>query len=323
MFPDAVFLAETVVSDLPMLPTQDPLAQYLYWSPIGPIIAATIGANRVGSFQLLHLAVLATCACLVGVIVIRRYGSATTYLIGATFVGSQAGVICLYWVGSYDVFTVGLTSLLVVTWNRLALGLLGLALAFAAFEQSLIIFALLGALSLLGLFPRGLRLLPALIGLLAGRVLLGVWLARNDVHFGRLYFLQHFGVSYFLDQFSTSFVWLVLTGLGTAAIPLAYAISCIPTWSARFATGGIFMAALVPVAISEDQTRVFAAISWPLVLTVVLWAAERSRTTAIRALTVGTLASAALLPGFIVWKGEVSLAHHHALRILRASLGNR
>lgn len=316
-YADAEFLATRVVPALPSLPRQDALFEYLYSSPIGTFVAAVVHAETLRSYQLLHLGVFGAFAAVIGVLVVRHHGVVTGALVGSAFVGSQASVVCLFWLGSYDVFTVGLTSLLVVLRNRIAAALVGFTLAFANAEQAVIVIALLAVLSLVGLFKDPRRLLSAGIGLLVGRVLLGWWLSANDVHHGRAYFFQHFGLAHFLDQFWSSLPWLVLTGLGASVVTVIFALRNEKSWRTRLVFVAALIAALVPVAISEDQTRVFAVITWPLVMSLSLRFGATGERRHIGHVALGTLVAAAAVPGIVIWTGRVNLATHHVLRRLR------
>ena len=315
-FPDARFLAAEVVPHLPTLPRMDALFQYLYWSPIGTWTAWSVRATSEGWFDVVHLVALAGFATATAVVVVRRHGWGSAAVIGAAFVGSQAGVVCLFWVGSYDVFMVGLTSLLVVVRDRRVQAIVGFALAFTAFEQSVIVLALLVVLSFVGVVDDRRRFVPAAIGLVAGRVILGLWLASQDVHNGRLEFIRHFGVSHFVEQFWSGLPWLIITGLGASVVAIVFALRG-ETWRVRIVFVATIVATLLPVALSEDQTRVFALLTWPLVLALLLKYSARADDRSLRLAALSTLAVAVVVPGIVVWTGRAQLAAHHVLRVLR------
>lgn len=315
-FPDAEFLATRVVPSLPSLPRMDPLFQYLYSSPIGAWTARLVGATSVGWFDVVHLVAFAAFVVATAVLVVRRWGLNAGALVGAAFVGSQAGVVCLFWVGSYDVFMVGLSSLVVVVHDRRVQALLGFALAFTAFEQSVIVLVLLLLLSFVDIVEDRWRFVATAAGLVMGRIVLGLWLAANDVHHGRLEFLRHFGVQHFLDQFWTGLPWLLLTGLGASIVAVVFALRAEGA-RAQLMFVAVLIVALVPVALSEDQTRVFALLTWPPVLALMVRFASRADGRAVRTVSLATLGASVVIPGVVVWTGHARLAAHHALRTLR------
>ena len=314
-FPDAEFLATEVVPRLPSLPRMDPLFQYLYWSPIGAWTAWLVRATSEPWFDAVHLVAFAAFAVGVAVLVVRRVGWNGGAVVGAAFVGSQAGVVCLFWVGSYDVFMVGLSSLVVLVRDRRAQFVLGLALAATGAEQAAIVLVLLLALSVVGLVDDRRRLGMTVIGLVLGRLLLWWWLATEDVHHGRLTFLQQVGVSHMLRQFASGLPWLVVTGFGSSVIAIVWALRGRPLRVVVVFVLTI-VSALVAVALSEDQTRVLALLTWPLILALLLQATESATPGSMRAVARWTLGVGALMPGVVVWAGHARLATHHALRAL-------
>lgn len=318
-FPDSQWLATEIVPALPSLPRIDPLAQYSLYSPIGSFLAAIVGAHTETAFDVVHVVVMIAFAGAVGVLVVRRAGWTAAGLVGATFVGSQTGVVLLSWIGSYDVFTVGLTSLLVVTRDRRLAAALGFVVAFAGFEQGAFVLVALFVLALVGVGvgdgSRN-RLVWAGVGLLLGRVALGVWLRANDVTHGRDWFLRQFGVGHFLEQFVHGLPWLLVSGLGAALLTVVVAVVHLPTRRARIVTVVVLLVALVPVALSLDQTRVLAVLTWPVLMALALDHARRDTSVSVRRLSMGTLGLAALVPGIVVWEGRAQLSTHSAWRWL-------
>lgn len=314
VFPDADWLATRIVPALPSLPPLAPMEQYSMYSPIGSFVVALLPVRGAVGFELVHLGVLAVFVVALGVLVVRRHGWTTAGLVGAGFVGSQTAVVLLAWIGSYDVFTVGLTSGLVVVRDRRIAALLGGAAALAGFEQTaFVLFALL-ALSFVGIGGPRVRLAWAAIGLVIGRIALEVWVRANGVTHGRVWFLRETGVGHVLGQFGRSLPWLLLGGLGATVVAVVVAVIELPSVRGRIVVVGVLAAALVPTALALDQTRVFSILTWPVVLALLLDLADRADPPQVRRLAMATLAVAAVVPGIVVWEGRAQLSAHNLWR---------
>lgn len=314
VFPDAHWLATTVVPALPSLPRLDPLEQYSMYSPIGSFVTAMVHVRGEVGFELVHLAVLVVFVAILGVLVVRRHGWTAAALVGAGFVGSQTAVVLVAWIGSYDVFTVGLTSLLVVVRDRRIAASVGLLAAFAGFEQTVFVLAALAVLSFVGVGGTRVRLAWAAVGLLVGRIALEVWLRANDVTHGRIWYLRETGVGHVAGQFLRSLPWLLATGLGATVLAVVVAVIGLPSTRARIVTVGVLLVALGPTAFALDQTRVFSILTWPIVLALLLDHAGRTEPRAARRLAAATLALAAVVPGIFVWEGRAQLSNHNLWR---------
>ena len=317
VYPDAQFLATKLVPALPSLPHVAPLDQYLLGSPIGAIVAAIFNATTERSFELVHVVVFIGFVIGIAVLLCRKFGVRAAALVGAGFIGSQTSVILMAWIGSYDVFTVGLSSLLLLVRSRWAALVIGFLLTFAAFEQGLIILLLLGVLALLGMIEHKVNLLWAAGGLVVGRLLQQIWLSANHVTEGRSSFLQQQGVHVFLDQFWKGLPWLLPTCLGVTIVAVAVAISSEQGWRNRIVVVSLFIACFVPVAVSFDQSRIYAILTWPMVMVLLLRYSKRAEDRDVERLSMLTLGLAAIVPGIFVWTGKAQLAKHHLVRLLR------
>ena len=315
-FPDSPLLAHEVVPALPSLPRLPPGAQFILGSPIGAIVASLFRATTETSFDLVHVGVFLGFIIVLGAILLRREGPVSAALVGAGFVGSQTSVVLLAWIGSYDVFTVGFSSMLVILRRWWALAIVGFLLSFSAFEQGLIVIAMLIVLALFGLVGRWRGFTAALVGLLVGRVVLQFWLHANDVTHDRLWFIRTTGLDVLLDQFWRSLPWLVPTALGATAVAVIVSLGSEPRWRERIVVITLLVLCLVPVAVSLDQSRVYAVLSWPIVMVVLMRYARRTEASDVERLSVLTLGLAALFPGIFVWEGRAQLAHHHLIRVL-------
>ena len=69
-------------------------------------------------------------------------------------------------------------------------------------------------------------------------------------------------------------------------------------------------------AISEDQTRVYAVMTWPIVLALVTRAGPRLAHRHVTATACGALLLGLMLPAVFLWRGDAFLAEHHLWHIV-------
>ena len=146
--------------------------------------------------------------------------------------------------------------------------------------------------------------------------MLQFWLHANDVTHDRLWFIRTTGTDVLLDQFWRSLPWLLPTALGATVVAVIVSLVAEPRWRERIVVITLLVLCLVPVAFSLDQSRVYAVLSWPIVMVVLLRHARRTEDSDVERLSVLTLGLAALFPGIFVWEGRAQLARHHLMRVL-------
>src|SRR5262249_15452643 len=113
--------------------------------------------------------------------------------------------------------------------------------------------------------------LAGLGGSVLGGVVLTAWLRANGITHGRSYWISFFGPSHFLHPFAHSLGAPLLPPLGGAVVVVVAALAWgVRRGRARAAWIGALVLPLLPVALTEDQTRVYAMITWPIVLALVL-----------------------------------------------------
>jgi hypothetical protein len=294
----------------PSIAVLEPMAQYLHYSPIGPLVGHVLGVQTATSFQVMHVAVFVVAMIAIAVVVARRYGSKVAWVVVVAFVTSQTAVVMAAWIGSYDVFTWLFGSAIVLTRRRGVAIAIGTLAALSAFEQTLISVVLLGAVEGWRR-PRSTTVyLPALGGLVVGRVLLSIVLRRGGAAHDRFFYLRHSGISRFLHQFAHVLPVLVVTSLGGAVIVVVW---CLGAIARAERTRWLFAlaVALIPCALGEDQTRIYANITWPLILAITLRAGPLLRRRSRRAMTALALAAGLVIPPIYFWAGHVYLAEHH------------
>jgi hypothetical protein len=227
-------------------------------------------------------------------------------VVAALLATASTTTVVLAWTGSYDVFTVVLASFLVVVRSPRLAALIGVLLAASALEHGAIIVALLLALALAGIQGEPRALAATACGLLAGGIALVVWLRWQHVVNGRAYWLSNYGIRYFLDMAVHSWPLLLFSLFG-AAWPLAAAALAAVEPRRRLVAACVLAAPIIPMLVSEDETRVFAVLSFPILLALVVAAADRAPALVQRA-AVASVALAVVIPGYFVWKGTAHLA---------------
>ncbi len=305
-------VALDIADDLPSMTAFPPLAQSFQHAPLGPLLAWLLHATTSASYQVVHVTVLVAGTAALGWVVATRWSPRVALIAATAFAASPAAVVLMAWTGSYDVFTFVLGSAIVVARRPMTAAVFGFVAAFAAFEQTIVsVVLLLGVALVTGDRDRRRVYLGGVVGAVLGRIVLMVWLRANGITHDRSYWISHFGPSHFLHQFTDSLGVLLLTTLGGAVVVVVAAL----VWGVhsgweRAAWIAALALPLVPVALTEDQTRVYAMITWPIVLALVLAAAPAFTARRVRLLVPAALLLGLALPMF-VWRGEIHLADHH------------
>lgn len=289
-----------------------PLAQTFQHSPIGPVLAFLIGAESRSPYLALHAVVLVTGCIGLAWWIARRWSVAVAGFVGVAFVASQACLVALAWVGSYDVYTLLLGSVVVLTTSDRVAAAAGFLAAFAVFEQVAISFALLIAVAHVVGDARRNRFVFGLVGAVAGRVVLSVVLRSNGVTHDRREWLEDFGLGHFLRQFGDAAPLLILTAFGGAWVIVVACLRLgVETWRARAAWATALVLPLAPTAITEDQSRVYAVVTWPIVLALVVVSVPALSARQMRSIAIGALVLGLAIPPVFLWRGEPTLADHH------------
>ena len=301
-----------ITGRFPSIEPLAPLAQTFQYSPIGPVLAFVIGADGRSSYLALHAVVLVAGCVGLAWSIARRWSVPVAAFVVTAFVASQACLVALAWIGSYDVYTLLLGSVVVVTTSDRIAAAAGFIAAFAVFEQVAISLALLIAVAHVVGDARRNRFVFGLAGAVAGRLVLTVVLRTNGVTHDRREWLEEFGLGHFLRQFGDAAPLLLLTAFGGAWVIVVACLRLgVATWRARAAWATALVLPLAPTAITEDQTRVYAVVTWPIVLALVVVAAPALSARQLRSIGIGALVLGLAIPPVFLWRGEPTLADHH------------
>lgn len=307
-----IAVALDIANRFPSMPVFPALAQSFQHAPVGPALARLLGATTSTRYRLLHAGVLVAGSAALGWVVATRWSPRVALIAATAFAASPAAVVLTAWTGSYDVFTFLLGSAIVVARRPVAAAFAGFVAAFAGFEQTVIsVVLLLGVAVVTDDRDRRRVYVGGLVGTVLGRIVLTAWLRAHGITHDRSYWISFFGPSYFLHQFVHSLGVFLLSALGGAIVVVVAALALgVRSGVSRAVWIGALAVPLVPVALTEDQTRVYAMITWPIVLALVLAAAPAFTPGRVRVLVPAALLLGLALPMF-VWRGEVHLADHH------------
>lgn len=266
------------IADSPFANTLEENSHYLFWNWLGPFSAWLIGATALWPLFLFHLVFsLAFTAAMAGLLTARlpdREARASWILFSILPVSGTA----YFWVGTDSITLFLMAAALAFPRRRWVPLLLGVALGAQHFEQSLfaaagVLLALLLSRCMRQQVEYGLAWAGMLLaGIVAGKlVLLGVFAYwQVDVRAGRVDWLRDH-----LDSILRHFllhvhfcIWSVL-GVGWLAV-IKYGERGRPALP--------FFAALAPLMlllfVSDDQTRVLAIVTFPLIAVYLLFSSE-------------------------------------------------
>jgi hypothetical protein len=284
---------------------------YILGSPLGPAIAGTLGLRTTLPYVLFHLGVVLAAFAGLVVVVRMRFGDLAARAATVALFCSPLSNLLLTWLGQPDAFTFAFaTALVVLDWPPLLL-LAGVGLGLSGFEQGLFVAA--GAVAVRWIDERRRTTRPAItsaaivVGLLAGKVLLEAYHRRYGIHpQSRLDFVLMVGFARWFGEFFGNFpTWLfsIFNALWVflAAVYLRHRRSLrVPAL--------LLVALVAPVFVTLDQTRVYALVSWPVVLWAVLWATRDADAgddpAVVRRLLTITLLLGLVLPRIMVWESN-------------------
>jgi hypothetical protein len=290
---------------------------YLLDSPAMILLAHALGIESRLAFSMLALVVITLGVAWLVVLAHRHHGDAAVRLVAIAFFVAPIGAVLITWLGQPDPVTMAAAGTLVLARNPLALALAGVLLGFNHFEAGVPIVLASGVL-LLAEGParrRALDVAVIVLGLVAGKLALSLWQASNGQDpMSRLDYVLDVGWQRYVRSTLGNMPALVFSTF-SLAWPLVVS-AFVEHWQRRRAVAyAMTVAALLAAGVtvlSLDPTRVFALVSWPLVLFAV------TRTADVR-LAVWCLLLGIVIPRVIVWDGGVIASGFH--RLLLGALG--
>ena len=302
----AVSGAVLVAKALPGVPGSTPYEQFIYSSPLGPLLARMVGALTVQTYVVLHAVILIFGLGGLLFAVWRSRGERAARLTLLALCCTSLPMILLSWIGSYDVFTFVIGSLLVVVEAWPVLIVLAVLLGLAHFEQGLFIVAALLVLSTSRRWGRVQHGLMLIGGLLAGKALLTYYLKSLGVVGSRWLWVvspldEGGGLLGRLTHNLPTLLYSLLGGGWVLLLLIAFVVG--REWPESKRALVVLAALLVPVLVTLDQTRVYAIISWPVIMYLMLLVDERASDEGVSLIAGGGLLAALLTPAVYIWQG--------------------
>lgn len=273
---------------------------YLLTNLPGPVLARVLGQTEPHEYVRLHLAVLVLGCAAVVAAMYRRFGYRPARLLCVLLAAAPASTVAMEWLGQPDAFTFPLALGVVVAAKRRTALVLAILLGLSHAEQGVGI-ALIAAvvrvalsatlpntavaesdapiLSIATLRSAATELAPLLGGVAVGRLIVEVYLRVNDmtVNRPRTDYLD-MGVSGFIEHHAKSdgliiyalwgplwlgLLWVAWRTLRPSADSPAWPSALRRAW---LTLGLAATAAVLPMLITLDETRVYSLIAAPLLV---------------------------------------------------------
>jgi hypothetical protein len=285
-----------------------PWEQYQFWTWLGPFLAHQIGATTALTYTLFYLAFSILFTVLVVRWLFRALDENVARVAVLVFVLLPISALPYYWVFT-DSFTLFLmAAALYVPRSRLGQLVIGIALGMQHFElASIAMAATLFALAWTA--RRGGRLAydwrwaaTLLVGAIAGKVVLLLVFSHLgiDVNSGRLWYVLKLWLQ-MMRRFAYSWHFIVFSMFAVGWLVVIPFIKRKSPESEPFGVAALGLILLLPI--SQDPTRIYAIVTFPLVAVFILRNSEflaRIGREMIGLLVVLWL----LVPWMFVWQGK-------------------
>lgn len=304
--PNASVIA-SIAAD-PFSPPELGRGSFLLSSPLGPLVSWAVGAREDTSFLIVQGVLTAVAVMGVAYLMRRWHGDVVARLFLVALFCSPLSNLLVGWIGQPDPFTLVSATLLVAgpRWACLAGGL---ALGFNHFEQGAFIVA---AAVMLRRADRS--VMAALVGLGAGKLGLMGFHAALDIDAGadRIAYLRAAGMERYLVATFANLPTLVFSVLGVMWAPFLWFLLHAERRRA-LTVGALQFALLAPVALTLDSTRVWALMSWPVVVHVLLSMVVVVERECLRLWSTLLFLTAVVVPRVVVWEGSVVVSNYRRM----------
>ena len=297
--------------------------RYITGSPLGPLVAHSVGADTELTYALVHLAFVALAlATLVG-LGRRAVGDRLTTVLVVAWFASPLSNVLLTWLGQPDPIVFGglsavaLASALPRRSHRLAIAVAAaLLVGLASPEQGLVAVAAMAALCWWEDRPGDREVVVAAVAaLVVGRLGVTAFAAASDApDVSRLTYIEDNGLGYFLRSLFDNLPAVLYSVFGAGWLLVGHAFgrarATFPNpWPVRVAA----LLVVAAVATTYDQTRVAALVSWPA-LVWLLRRADAEEGGIQPAITAVTAAAALVIPPIVIWEGEPYISSWFRIR---------
>ncbi|HLD93252.1 MAG TPA: hypothetical protein VI703_03530 [Anaerolineales bacterium] len=293
----------------------NPNAQWQLFSFLGPTIAFLIGANQsLLLFSLMHVVFFLVFFVLFAYYLRLQFPESVARSVLVVFFLTPLPSILLTWVGSPDVFTVLLSTTMILFRKKpVVIFFSAVLMGINHFEQGT---AILVLTSIFLLLTEGKATLPYvvsyLLGISLGRMILETHFSSYsfDVTFGRFSYFSEYGISLFIENNLRNpvvlvyslfqmlggflFIYVMLNWRGGNSAP-AFVLCC----------AGAFGLILFTL----DQTRVFSTLIFPILLLFLLSSDHQPLADSTKLILNKALAASfalgVLVPRIIVWESSL------------------
>ncbi len=294
----------------------EPLKHDFLQSFLGPILAyLTSAGHRPLVYLSLHLVLFFIFFVLIFYWIYKKYGLQRLSLTLTLFLCLPISLVLQSWMGSADIFSFLVGSVLAIGVRHSRwIFLLGLIQGLAHFEQGLFMIGSLFLFQWIQNYQSKLSLpfkatTLAFAGLVAGKATLFLWFWAFQFHAykGRLGYLLALGYKTMLESVQSNLSGFAFSTLNIVWFFLAYFVFHYKNQrSAALILGACLLLILIPSCLGYDHTRLYAVISWPLLLYFFLNHAgpnlEQSHHFS-RKFILGSVLLSLLVPPLVVWNG--------------------
>lgn len=270
-------------------------------SPLAWILADVIGVDSFDAHIVMHFVVLTGVLCGCAYLVARWVSDLAGRLFVVAWFASPLANVNLTWLGKPDHFTI-LATVLIGVGPPSAAAVGGALLGFNHFEQGVVIVA---ATLLVRLFiqrDRSKRWVAHLFaGFVAGRLVWMLYANAADYNAsGRLDWVRDDGLEPFMRVWRGDIPTLIFGALGVLWVPVLYMARQLDV-PQRIAAVSAFVLATIPTLVTLDTTRVYAILTFPLVVGCVVWTDRNVERDALLRVLPWFLLAAVFVPRVMLW----------------------
>jgi hypothetical protein len=298
-----------IAQAFPAQPHLPAIGRYLLSSPIGPATAHVLGLDTPFTFIVLHVAVAVTGGTILVVGLLHRGGRQAAGLGAVLFLASPLSDVLLSGIGMQDAWLFAAFCALVLFDRPVVLGIAAAIAALAHPDMALLTVAAIAALRLVD--PRGSRPFHQVAAMSAGVVIGALGTFTWEVHAGGGAlpdgsFIGQYGLGAIAGDWlhaAAAWTWSAFGAAWLFVFVVAHS-----TWHRR---AGIVT--LIAVAVSTamsvitlDETRIFALLTWPLLLWWLRRAVHLLPASRLRLLVAALFVLALSVPNVVVWMGHLT-----------------
>lgn len=298
--------------------TQD-TGDFLVNSPLIPLLLAPLQISDRTAFAVFSLLISMIFLAIALTLARTRLGNHEAQVIALVVVLSPAFTVSLAWLGMYDLVTVSLTIMWMVTSHRPTLVMVGAMLGFNHTEQGVVLLLIIATGFLFGLglveASRSQSKVAGFLdtvswralGLAAGGLILRWYHTVSGNPVSRSEYIGLRGLARYVGNFAQHGALIPITGFGSLLVLVAGAAI---TGESRHRRGILVTTsiALIVTFVTLDSTRVMAVLSLPVAVWAAITSSRRLSTVILpRKYILSALAIAIAWPRVVIWDGRAHL----------------